>query len=224
MQSATIGIDPRQKPAPGVRRERVWPGGAEKKVQRDQLQPFFPGLEPCLIAKKAAGHPSPGSRASSTGIHAEAHGRVVRETECEVRKNRTWRVRKSCARRSHTTACASCRQGVEIDRHDPQATKSTIALPGRRDGTLQGRRRPSGPGLPPCREENARRCLRRISAPLPGAAGQLLYVLAEGLRCELQSFDHRQVREQLVGEFLHRHVVMNRQRRRLYQFARFRGD
>ena len=59
---------------------------------------------------------------------------------------------------------------------------------------------------------------------LPGAAGQLRYVLAEGLRCELQAFDHRQVGEQLVGEFLYRHAVMNRQCRRLYQFTGFRGD
>jgi hypothetical protein len=41
----------------------------------------------------------------------------------------------------------------------------------------------------------------------PGAAGKLLHVLGEGLRRELQPFDHRQVGEQLVGQFLHRHAV-----------------
>ena len=54
------------------------------------------------------------------------------------------------------------------------------------------------------------------------AAGQLLHILVECLRSELQTLDHRQVGEQLIGQFLHRHAVANRQYRRLDQFARFR--
>ena len=40
-----------------------------------------------------------------------------------------------------------------------------------------------------------RRCSLNTSFSSPGAARKLLHVLAEGLRRELQSFDHRQVGE-----------------------------
>lgn len=56
------------------------------------------------------------------------------------------------------------------------------------------------------------------------AAGQLFDILGEGLRRELQPLDHRQVGEQLVGQFLHRHAVANGENSRLDQFAGFRGD
>ncbi len=60
--------------------------------------------------------------------------------------------------------------------------------------------------------------------PCPHPAQQeSCFILVEGLRRELQPFDHRQVGEQLVGQFLHRHPVANRQCGRLDQFARFRG-
>src|SRR5258708_11332062 len=45
----------------------------------------------------------------------------------------------------------------------------------------------------------------RIFLLLPCAAGKLLHVPCEGLRCELQALDHREIREQLVGQFLRRH-------------------
>jgi hypothetical protein len=44
---------------------------------------------------------------------------------------------------------------------------------------------------------------------LSRAARQLLYILGEGLRCKLQSFDHRQIWEQLVGELLHSQTCMD---------------
>ena len=53
------------------------------------------------------------------------------------------------------------------------------------------------------------RCVRRslnTSFSSSGAARKLLHVLAEGLRRELQPFDHGQVGEQLVGQFLHGHA------------------
>ncbi len=58
---------------------------------------------------------------------------------------------------------------------------------------------------------------------LTGAARKLLHVFGKRLRAKFQSLDHRQVGEQLVGQFLHRHAVANCQGRRLDQFARFRG-
>ena len=51
------------------------------------------------------------------------------------------------------------------------------------------------------------------------AAGQLLHVLAEGLRCKFQPLDHRQVRKQLIGQLMYRHPVTDGKRRRLDQFA-----
>ena len=56
------------------------------------------------------------------------------------------------------------------------------------------------------------------SAPckaLCGTVGQLPHVLAEGLRGELQPLHHRQIREELIAEFFHRHPCMNRERGRL---------
>jgi len=50
----------------------------------------------------------------------------------------------------------------------------------------------------------------------------LLHVPCESLRCELQALDHREIREQLVGQFLRRHLRPDRERRRLNQFACFR--
>ncbi|EKG62608.1 hypothetical protein VCHC52A1_3718, partial [Vibrio cholerae HC-52A1] len=69
------------------------------------------------------------------------------------------------------------------------------------------------------------RCRRSLNTSFSssGAARKLLHVLAEGLRRELQPFDHGQVGEQLVGQFLHGHTVANGEHRRLDQFTRFRG-
>ncbi|MCY1548394.1 hypothetical protein D9M68_845000 [compost metagenome] len=44
------------------------------------------------------------------------------------------------------------------------------------------------------------------------------------MRRQLQPLDHREVGEQLVGQFFRRHAGTDRQRRRLDQFARLRRD
>src|SRR5258706_2876231 len=62
----------------------------------------------------------------------------------------------------------------------------------------------------------------RIFLLLPCAAGKLLHVPCEGLSCELQAFDHREVRKQLVGQFLCCHLRPDGERRRLNEFACFR--
>ena len=40
------------------------------------------------------------------------------------------------------------------------------------------------------------------------AARQLLHVLGEGLGTELQSLDHGEIREQLIGEILNGHALV----------------
>src|SRR3546814_11681839 len=59
---------------------------------------------------------------------------------------------------------------------------------------------------------------------LSRAARQLFYILGEGLRRQLQALDHRQVREQLVGELLHRHACPDGQCGGLDDLARFWRD
>src|SRR3546814_10346201 len=56
---------------------------------------------------------------------------------------------------------------------------------------------------------------------LSRAARQLFYILGEGLRRQLQALDHRQVREQLVGELLHRHACPDGPCGGLHVLARF---
>ncbi len=97
-----------------------------------------------------------------------------------------------------------------------KAEAVTSRAPGSRARYVRSPQR-YGPVAIPCRRSS------HTSLSSPGAAGKLLHILVEGLRRELQPFDHRQVGEQLVGQFLHRHPVANRQCGRLDQFARFRG-
>ena len=53
------------------------------------------------------------------------------------------------------------------------------------------------------------------------AAGQLFYILGEGLRTELQSFHHGQVREQLACQVRHGHTVADSQCSGLNNFTAF---
>jgi hypothetical protein len=57
-----------------------------------------------------------------------------------------------------------------------------------------------------------------------GTARELLDVLGEGLRAQLEPFHHRQVREQLVGQVVHRHARPQRERGALDQLARLGRD
>src|SRR5882724_5633746 len=55
------------------------------------------------------------------------------------------------------------------------------------------------------------------------AARKLLHVFSEGLCCQLQPLDHRQIGEQLIGQFLYRHAVTYGEHRCLNQLPRFLG-
>lgn len=57
------------------------------------------------------------------------------------------------------------------------------------------------------------------TAPLSSTAKQRDNVLEEGLRALSQSFNHRQIRQQLVAQLLHCHTVAHCHHRRLDQFA-----
>lgn len=61
---------------------------------------------------------------------------------------------------------------------------------------------------------------RGSHASSPRTAGQLLDVPGEGLGRELQALDHGQVGEQLLGELIDRHAVVDGECGGLDQFAR----
>jgi hypothetical protein len=63
-----------------------------------------------------------------------------------------------------------------------------------------------------------------LSFRLSGTARQLLHILGEGLRADLQPFDHGQVREQLLGKILYGDARADRQHRGLDQLTGFRRD
>ncbi len=118
--------------------------------------------------------------------------------------------------RARSTAVARPHRRTRRSRPWCRPPAVTSRAPGSRARYVRSPQR-YGPVAIPCRRSS------HTSLSSPGAAGKLLHILVEGLRRELQPFDHRQVGEQLVGQFLHRHPVANRQCGRLDQFARFRG-
>lgn len=64
----------------------------------------------------------------------------------------------------------------------------------------------------------------RFTARSASATRQLAHVLRERLRRQLQPLDHRQIREQLIGQIVDGHSGANGERSRLNDFTRFCGD
>lgn len=56
------------------------------------------------------------------------------------------------------------------------------------------------------------------------AAGKLLHVFRKGLGAKLQTFDHREIREELIGKLTHGHSRAQRERRALNELASLGRD
>ncbi len=137
-------------------------------------------------------HPAPGTASPAHRGRCPLRRRIARSTDAARPPRRTGRSRLAC-----TPPAAAVRAAGSRARYARSP-------------------RHQGPAGTPCRRSS------NTSFFSPGAAGKLLHILVEGLRRELQALDHRQVGEQLVGQFLHRHAVANGQGRRLDQLAGFR--